>query len=160
MRQFHYSNVTMSVMASHITGVSAVCLGADERNSALLAFVRRIPRWPVESPHKELVTRKIFPLDDVIMRWYIDSILVLHIFLALATTDFGANIPVSSVPDWAKRLGHFKRGTDRYSCIHKDAGIFISRHPWLLHCGWGSHVIANFIVSEKLYWKKWLGESH
>ena len=45
--------------------------GADQRkhqSSALLAFVRRIHRWPVNSPHKGPVTRKIFRFDDVIMR--------------------------------------------------------------------------------------------
>ena len=30
-------------------------------------FVRRIHRWPVNSPHKGPVTRKMFPFDDVIM---------------------------------------------------------------------------------------------
>ena len=34
---------------------------------ASLAFVRGIHRWPVNSPHKGPVTRKMFPLDDVIM---------------------------------------------------------------------------------------------
>ena len=36
-------------------------------NSALLAFVRGIHRSPVNSPHKEPVTPKRFPFDDVIM---------------------------------------------------------------------------------------------
>ena len=35
--------------------------------SASLAFVRGIHRWPVNSPHKGPVTRKMFPFDDVIM---------------------------------------------------------------------------------------------
>ena len=63
-------------MASQITGVSIVCSticsGADQRNhqsSASLAFVRGIHRWPVDSPHKGPITRKMFPLDDVIMNW-------------------------------------------------------------------------------------------
>ena len=34
---------------------------------ASLAFVRGIHRWPVNSLHKEPVTRKMFPFDDVIM---------------------------------------------------------------------------------------------
>ena len=35
------------------------------------AFVRGIHRWPVNSPHKWPVTRKMFPFDDVIMSlWY------------------------------------------------------------------------------------------
>ena len=39
------------------------------QNSASLAFVRGIHRWPVNSPHKWPVTRKMFPIDDVIMTW-------------------------------------------------------------------------------------------
>ena len=37
------------------------------KSSALLAFVRGIHRWPVNSPHKVPGTRKIFPFDDVII---------------------------------------------------------------------------------------------
>ena len=43
--------------------------GADERkhqSSASLAFVLGIHRWPVNSPHKGPITRKMFPFDDVI----------------------------------------------------------------------------------------------
>ena len=36
-------------------------------SSAPLAFVRGIPRWTMNSPHKGPVTRKISPFDDVIM---------------------------------------------------------------------------------------------
>ena len=37
------------------------------QSSASLAFVRGIQRWPVNSPHKGPVTRKMFPFDDVIV---------------------------------------------------------------------------------------------
>ena len=37
------------------------------QSSASLAFVWGIHRWPVNSPHKEPVTRKMFPSDDYIM---------------------------------------------------------------------------------------------
>ena len=43
---------------------------SDQRkhqSSASLALVRGIHRGPVNSPHKWLVTRKMFPFDDVIM---------------------------------------------------------------------------------------------
>ena len=40
----------------------------SDESSASLAFVRGIHRWPVNSPHKWPVTRKMFPFDDVIMR--------------------------------------------------------------------------------------------
>ena len=41
--------------------------GTKHQSSASLAFVRGIHRWPVNSPHKGSVTRKKFPLDEVIM---------------------------------------------------------------------------------------------
>ena len=64
----------MGAIASQITSLtnvySTVYSGADQRkqqSSASLAFVRGIHRWPVHSPHKGPVTRKMFPFDDVIM---------------------------------------------------------------------------------------------
>ena len=67
----------MSAMAPQITGVSivysTVCYRADQskhQSSALLAFVRGIRRWLVNSPHKGPVTRNVFPFDDVIMLTY------------------------------------------------------------------------------------------
>ena len=61
-------------MTSQITSLtivySAVYSGAYQRkhqSSASLAFVRGIHRWPVNSPHKWPVTRKMFPFDNVIM---------------------------------------------------------------------------------------------
>ena len=70
----HYNDVIMGAMASQFTSLtivySTVYSGADQRkhqSSASLAFVRGIHRWPVNSPHKGPVTRKMFPFDDVIM---------------------------------------------------------------------------------------------
>ena len=37
------------------------------KKTSKLAILKGIPRRPVNSPHKEPVTRKMFPLDDVIM---------------------------------------------------------------------------------------------
>ena len=72
----HYSDIIMSTTASQITGVSSVysivCSGADQRkhqSSRSLAFVRRIHQWPVDSPHKGPVKRKIFPFDDAFMKF-------------------------------------------------------------------------------------------
>ena len=71
---WHYSDVIMGAVASQITSLtivySTVYPDADQRkhqSSASLAFVRRIHRGPVNSPHKRPVTRKMFPFDDVIM---------------------------------------------------------------------------------------------
>ena len=71
----HHSEAIMSAMAFQISPVlivcSTVCSGADQRkhkNSASLAFVRGIHQWPMDSPHKGTVMRKMFPFDAVIMR--------------------------------------------------------------------------------------------
>ena len=70
----HYCEVIMGATASQFTSpmivYSTVHSGADHRkyqSSASLAFVGVIHPWPVNSPHKWPVTRKIVPLDDVIM---------------------------------------------------------------------------------------------
>ena len=62
----HYGDVIMGEIASQITSLtivySAFFSDADQRNyqsSASLAFVN--------SPHKWIVSRKMFPFDDVIM---------------------------------------------------------------------------------------------
>ena len=44
--------------------------GADQikyQSSASLAFVPGIRRWPVKSPHKWPLTRKMFPFYDAII---------------------------------------------------------------------------------------------
>ena len=72
----HYTDVITGAMASQITSLtsvySTVYSGADHRriqSSASLAFVWEIHRWPVNSPHKWPVTRKMFSFDDVIMTY-------------------------------------------------------------------------------------------
>ena len=71
---YHYNDMIMSAVSSQITSISTVCSsvesGAVQRkhqSSASLAFVRGIHRWPMNSPHKRPVTRKMFLFDDVIM---------------------------------------------------------------------------------------------
>ena len=63
----HYIDVIMGAMASQITSLkivhSTVYSGEDQRkhqNFTSLTFVRGIHRWPVNSPHKWSVTRKMF----------------------------------------------------------------------------------------------------
>ena len=72
----HYSDVIMGTMASQITGVSrfssTVCSWTDQRkhqSSASLSSVRGIHRWPMDSSHKGPVTQKMFPVDNVSMRF-------------------------------------------------------------------------------------------
>ena len=69
INQTIYIDAIMSAMAFQITIVSIVCStfcsSADQRKhkgTASLAFVSGIHRWPVDSPHKGSVMRKITPL--------------------------------------------------------------------------------------------------
>ena len=64
----------MGARASQITSLTIVYwtihLDSDQRkhqSSASPAFVRGIHQWPVNSPHKWPVTRKMFPFDNFIM---------------------------------------------------------------------------------------------
>ena len=97
----HYNDVIMGTMTSQITGVSIVCLtvcsGEDERKHqsyVSLAYVRGIHQWPVDSLHRGPVTRKMFPFDDVIVKyrrgsrfdvlwcgfWQVDFTHILHVY--------------------------------------------------------------------------------
>ena len=75
INEVHYNGVIMGSMASQITRLtivySSVYSGADQRkhhSPASLPFVWGIHRWPVNSPLKGPITRKLFPFDDVIMK--------------------------------------------------------------------------------------------
>ena len=95
---YHYNDVMMGAIASHITSPTivylSVCSDEDQRkhqSSASLAFTRVIHRWPVNSPHKWPVTRKMFPYGDVIATslilvprqhhpYFADCIIVLYVW--------------------------------------------------------------------------------
>ena len=66
----------VSQITSLVTVYSTVYSDADQskhQSSSSLAFVRGIHGGPVNSPHKGPVTRKLFPIDDVIMAYVIDA---------------------------------------------------------------------------------------
>ena len=70
---WRHNGATASKITSLTIVYSTVYSGIDQRkhqSSASLAFVRGIHRFPVNSPHKWPVTRKILPFDDVIMMIY------------------------------------------------------------------------------------------
>ena len=67
-----------------ITGVSivysTVCSGANQRKHQSfmsLVFVRGIHWWPMNSPHKGPVTRKMVPFNDIIMKCRLARMVVL-----------------------------------------------------------------------------------
>ena len=81
----------MGTIASQITSLTSVYSnvysGADQskhQSSASLAFVWGIHRGPVNSPYKWPVTRKMFPLDDVIMIfWKLFIIYLPNVFVLI-----------------------------------------------------------------------------
>ena len=90
----HYSDVIMGAMASQITSFtivySIVYSGADQRN------IKASRHWPLcgqftgdrrNPPHEWPVTRKMFPLDDVIM----DAFMLLFLFQYTPLTTMSAN---------------------------------------------------------------------
>ena len=74
LTNLHYNDVIMTTIASQITSLavvySTVYSDADKKKPSKLHVtglcVGNSP-WPVNSPHKGPVTRKMFPIDDVIM---------------------------------------------------------------------------------------------
>ena len=128
----HYSDVIMSAMVSQITSLtivySTVYSGADQRkpqSSVSLAFVRGIHRSPVNSPHKEPVTRKMFPFDDVTMATKIKFTNVSYGSLFLGVKTIPVN--VSSFEWIAIKYRHpeAKFEAKMYRYIHKSIKHFM-----------------------------------
>ena len=70
----HYNDVIMSALVSLITNCLFRCRSKKASKLRVTGLcVRGIHRWPVNSPHKGPVTRKMFPFDDVIMPHVLDS---------------------------------------------------------------------------------------
>ena len=68
----HYSDVIISAKASQITRLTNVCSTVySAQIKENIKALRHWPLWgwPVNSPHKWPVTRKMFSFDDVTMRW-------------------------------------------------------------------------------------------
>ena len=104
----------MSAIASPITSLttvySTVYSGADQRkpqSSASLAFVRGIHRWPVNSPHKGPVTRKMFPFDDVIMtRDYCETVSNGNTSMTTVVSSLGTLKSVIVMTSWYGNITH------------------------------------------------------
>ena len=71
----HYNDVMMSAIASRITSLtivySTVCSRRRSKKTSKIrvtGLCEGIHRWPVNSPHKGTVTRKMFPFEDVIVK--------------------------------------------------------------------------------------------
>ena len=121
----------MSMMAYQITRVlivySTICSGTDKKlqSSVSQAFLRGIHRSPLNSPHKEPVTQKMFPLDDIIILCEIDRL------FSFFRKDF--DYPnLSSVEDDIQSSTYFKMK-------HFFRSIHYIFHPWVpCFSWWGS----------------------
>ena len=126
-------------MASQITSptivYSTVYSGADQRkhqSSASLAFVWGVHRWPVNSPCKWPVTRKMFPFDDVILENFPAG--VLRTFLT-ETSCVDKNRNFVKSPEAFRIFNHFEIWqSSRHVAIESpwsDQGDSVARNPRL-----------------------------
>ena len=94
-------------VSNHIV-YSSVYSGADQtkyQSSASLAFVRGIHWWPVNSPHKWPVTRKMFSFDDVIMSIsHRHNPLSINISRLKEYPAWSAHLPAGSFPFYERTL--------------------------------------------------------
>ena len=96
-------------------------LFADQRkhkSSVLLAFVWGIHRWPVNSPQKGPVTRKMFPFDDAIM-FVGNGFIIQGAFHCAQRFEFVFDGYVSNRPDPSDRRIYwfYLRVTGRHTTI-------------------------------------------
>ena len=122
-------NIMTSAMASQITGISIVCstVGsvADQRqrqSSASLAFVGEIHRWPVNSPHRRQVTRKMFPFVDVIM--HTGHLGLLHHSIGLFVYMQETLQPLS-VNTTYRQTSNISRTKSQMFPLHRSADVFV-----------------------------------
>ena len=143
--KIYYIDVIMSVMASQITSFSIVYStiysGADRRKhqrSPSLAYVRGIHRWPVNSPHKGPVMRKIFPFDDVIMHGQYHNA-ILHTAQQWYWAHCWVNIKKPHPDGWAMVT---KKDTDLTFELTK----YTNTSP-----SWASYGVSIVNISDKIY---------
>ena len=143
--ELHYSDVTMSVMASKITCVtsvcSTVCSGADQRkhqSSASLAFVRGIHRSPMDSPHKVPLTLKMVPYDDVILTCaYSTASKCNHIWMVSCQKG-----PTRHTYAW--QLGPFWQHTLDLSTKHHSPWYIQTLHTWFpIVCTYSWYIVCG-----------------
>ena len=109
----HYSNVIMGLFRGRSN---------KSQSSASLDFVRGIHRWPVNSPHKGPVTRKMFPFDDVIMR-------ICRNKLNKSVNKHTTVIKQSKSESGAQCIGHAKNCKKKLLIVFKCMDYFyVSRH--------------------------------
>ena len=140
----------MSAMASQITSLtivySTVYSGTDQRkhqNSASLVFVRGIHRWPVNSPHKGPVTRKMFPFDNVIMSFWYPNENLIHLYksyLLKVYNPVSLNFSKRDLYDWSRftigyQMTRYRTPFDHFLLIFWRHLTVLKRHHTVLTSG-------------------------
>ena len=141
-----YREVMMSTMPSQITNISIVCStvysGTNQRKHqslASLAFARGIHRSTVDCSHNGPVTRKMFPLDDVIMYHHESTNTTVTIFFRYAVRPknctHNLHIPVFcdgivAVYCTHSRLFHHRRDNHYYDCPASSEAIPKNMGNW------------------------------
>ena len=119
------------------------------QSSASLAFVKGIHQWPVNSPHKVPVTRKLFPFDDVNMflkKW-------LHLKQPRPPVP---RLNIKWVfPDMGISMLKIRRSRDRI-VFNMGISILVRRHLYIEMALWSHHYTrlrlelrVSFFVSQK-----------
>ena len=87
------------------------------QSSASLVFVRGIHRWPVNSPHKAPVTRKMFPFDDVIVSTFGPAN---HNTMTWRPCLYPTDSPTTTIHDDVTKWKHFPRYWPFMRGIHQS----------------------------------------
>ena len=144
----------MSAMASQINSptivFSTVYSGRDERkhqSSASLAFARGIHRWPVNSPHKGPVTRKMFPFDDVIMESTpVDRNIMFPCYTLISSLYCIQNIilaiPISNMPENYSNCRSLKWSSNQISSFYVVFHSIYEPPQWVTQSFHWYHIIA------------------
>ena len=141
---FHYSDVIMGAMASQITSVtifySSFYSGADQRkqSSVSLAFVRGIHRWPVNSPHKGPVTRKMFHGD-----------------VNFSVCTLAGPLRYMCLPIWGFLIGSLGPNNAANNTPFCGVGAECQSCKWLTH--WEETAITTTVTLPVVCFEGWLG---
>ena len=172
----------MGAIASQITSLtivySIVYSDADQRkhqSSASLAFVRWIHRGPVKSPHKWSVTRKMFPLHDVIMfhersvtgrTLYKDQscghlisgyrIFCCSIFSIIFFSESGSLLEYYGITSERRKM-NWKKMIQKISNILRMFPVIIWLHDFFLFSWWGLSV--SNVTEKRMNGKSWNGHN-
>ena len=130
----NYCDVIMGEMASQITSLTnvypTVYSSSDQikhQSSTSLAFVRGIHWWPVNSPRKWLVTRKMLSLEDVIMilPFILGSFDTLNIFNSPQSSSFHMQLVIKvSFEPFCTSICTVVRGGIQIHPGHRGDGLY------------------------------------